>query len=278
MTGRDANALARSARSLVLAVQYFTRVPIPAALARWTGFSAELQRAGLAHFPGVGWGVAAVAALCYGAAMLLLPQAALTPVVGAVMSTIATVLLTGALHEDGLADAADGLGGTPDRERALDIMKDSRMGAYGVLALVLALLLKIGLLGLIGSVAGWPGAVAALLGAHVVSRALALVIVATLPHIGVAATSKSLQVASRIEWRGLAVAALWCAPALAIVAALASPALCIAAVAVSVAMLLWVRCLLARRLQGFTGDCLGAAQQLCEVAFYLGAAIALGVG
>ena len=270
--------MAQSARSLVLALQYFTRVPIPAALARWTGYSTELQRASLAHFPGVGILVAGVAIACYWLAAQLLPRSALTPLVAAALSTMATLVLTGALHEDGLADTADGLGGSAGRERALEIMKDSRIGSFGALALMLALLMKVGLLALIGSVGGPPAAAAALLGAHATSRGLALMIVATLPYIGQPSTSKSVDVAGRIGWPSLAVAGLWCLPALALAAALTSPVVCIAAGVPALAAVLWMRRVLARRLQGFTGDCLGATQQLCECAFYLGAAVALGVG
>ena len=269
-------ALGQSMRGLVLAVQYFTRVPLPGAVARWTGFDAGLQRASLAHFPGVGLLVAGVAIACYGAAVLVLPRSGFAPLLAAVLSTGATMLLTGALHEDGLADTADGLGASCERERALEIMKDSRIGGFGALALMLALLAKTTLLALIGSVAGWLGAAAALLGAHVSSRALALVIVATLPNIGRAATSKSLPVATRIEPAGLGIAFAWCWLGLAGAASLASPWVCIAGLAPAVIALLWFRRLLARRLQGFTGDGLGAAQQMCEIAFYLGAAVALG--
>ena len=270
--------MAQSARSLVLALQYFTRVPIPAAVARWAGYSTELQRASLAHFPGVGILVAGVAIACYGVAAQLLARSPLTPLVAAVMSTMATLVLTGALHEDGLADTADGLGGSAERERALEIMKDSRIGSFGALALMLALLLKVGLLAHIGFVGGLPAVAAALLGGHAASRGLALVIVATLPNIGQASTSKSIAVASRIEWTSLAVAALWCVVALALTAALISPGATIVACAAALCALLWMRRVLVRRLQGFTGDCLGATQQLCECAFYLGTAVALVAG
>ncbi|MDB5873188.1 MAG: cobalamin-5-phosphate synthase [Ramlibacter sp.] len=266
--------LAQSARALVLAVQYFTRVPVPPALARWTGFDAGLQRASLAHFPAAGLLVAAVGAVCYAAVQRFLLPSPFAHLAAAVVSTVATVLVTGALHEDGLADTADGLSAGGDREAALAAMKESRIGGAGAMALVLALLAKIGLLSLIGSAGGWLAAVAALLAAHAVSRGLALVIVATLPHVGRETGSKSIGMAQRIEWTGLAVAASWCALALLAASLIAPLRLWLAALAVAVLALLWLRRLLARRLQGFTGDCLGAAQQLCEIALYFGAALA----
>ncbi|HWP12162.1 MAG TPA: adenosylcobinamide-GDP ribazoletransferase [Ramlibacter sp.] len=263
-------------RALVLALQYFTRVPVPAAVARWTGFDAGLQRASLAHFPAVGLLVAAVGIVCYWAAATMLPRGGFAPLLAAVVSTAATIALTGALHEDGLADTVDGLAGGQDRERALEIMKDSHIGGPGALALMLALLARTALLGVIGAGAGWLGVAAALLGGHVSSRGLALAIVATLPNVSRAATSKSLPVAAHIETAGLAVATAWCALGLACAASLSSVRFCVAGLALAVVAWLWMRRLLARRLQGFTGDGLGAVQQLCEIAFYLGAAVALG--
>jgi hypothetical protein len=130
-------------REYLLAVQFFTRIPITGRLADWVGYSPELLRGSAAHFPGVGVVVGAVAAAVFALVQTLLPDATFAPLVAAVFSTIATVLLTGGFHEDGLADVADGLGGSHDRERALDIMKDSRVGAFGAMALVLALLCKV---------------------------------------------------------------------------------------------------------------------------------------
>jgi adenosylcobinamide-GDP ribazoletransferase len=265
--------IAQSARAMVLALQYFTRVPIPPALAQWTGFDAGLQRASLAHFPGVGLLVALVASACYAAVVRLLPASTMAFLVAAVVSTLATAWITGGLHEDGLADTVDGLAASRERERVLEAMKDSHLGPAGALGLVAALLAKVLLLSLVGSVAGWTGAAAALVGGHAVSRGLALVLVATLPHIGREGASKSLPLARDIERSGLVIAAVWCAAALVLAAMLASPAVCAAGVAMAAVALLWLRRLLARRLQGFTGDCLGAAQQLCEIAFYLGVSL-----
>ncbi|MGE0331470.1 MAG: adenosylcobinamide-GDP ribazoletransferase [Ramlibacter sp.] len=261
-------------RHYLLAVQFFTRIPVTGPLAGWVGFSPAMLRASAAHFPGVGWLVAAVAGAVYAATALLLPASAFTPLAAAVACTIATALLTGGFHEDGLADVADGLGGNADRQRALEIMKDSRVGAFGAMALALALLAKVSLLAVLGS-QGLAVAVAALVAAHVASRFCPLVLVRALAHVGDDHGSKSKPLADQITTTALAIAGLWC------VLPLAAAALALGAVPVAAAVLaggvalLWMGRLFARRLQGFTGDCLGATQQVCEIAFYFGLAAAL---
>ena len=282
-------------RHFLLAVQIFTRIPIAGKLADWVGFSPAMLRASAAHFPAVGLRVGVVAAAVYALLISTLPDSSFSPVVAAVLSTVATVLLTGAFHEDGLADVADGLGGSYDKARALEIMKDSRVGAFGALALVLAVLAKIALLALLGSVAGtspssfggwgdiedsapllpWANVCSALVAGHVVSRTLALLLVYALPHVGDSATSKSKPLADQISKNSLFVAFVWCFMALALVLWAQAAINLIVACAAALLALLYMYRLFKRRLQGFTGDCLGAAQQVCEIAFYLGLAISL---
>ncbi|MDM7949765.1 adenosylcobinamide-GDP ribazoletransferase [Hydrogenophaga sp.] len=262
-------------RHYLLAVQFFTRIPVTGRLADWVGFSPAMLRVSAAHFPGVGWLVGALTAAVFGALLWLLPAQDASPWVAAALSTVFGVLLTGAFHEDGLADLADGLGGSLDRERALDIMKDSRIGSYGALALVLAVLGKTALLALITQSAGlWP-AVAALFGAHVTSRFLPLFVIRTLPHVGDTAASKSKPLAEAISTAGLLVGMLWWALALALVLMVFPASPWAAALLGAVLGLGWMWRLLRRRLQGFTGDGLGATQQVCELMFYLGFALGL---
>ena len=260
-------------RHFLLAVQFFTRIPVTGRLAQWVGYSPVMLRASAAHFPAVGWIVALVACVVYAMAASLLAAGSFTPLAAAVLSTIATVLLTGGFHEDGLADVADGLGGSPDRQRALDIMKDSRIGAFGAMALVLGLLAKVSLLAVLGS-HGTGTAVAALAGAHVLSRFAPLLLVRALPHVGDDASSKSKPLADSISRAALLVAGLWCVPALVLTAWMTDIVVLLAAMTACGLALLWMWRLFARRLQGFTGDCLGATQQVCEVAFCLGVALA----
>ena len=261
-------------RHCVLALQYFTRVPVTGRLAQWAGYSPQRLRASAAHFPGVGGLVGLWAAGVAVGVLLLLKSTPLAALVAGTACTVATVLLTGALHEDGLADVADGLGGSSERDRALEIMKDSRVGAFGALALVLALLLKVSLLALIGATSAFTLGVALVL-AHVLSRAWPLVIIRLLPHVGDTAGSKSKPLADHISGVTLAVGFAWALLAIGL-AGWMHGALFVAAplLASLVALLMMVR-LFRRRLGGFTGDCLGATQQVCEIACYLGVALVL---
>lgn len=264
-------------RRFLTALQYFTRIPVTGRLAQWVGFSPELLRRSLVHFPGVGLLVGGVAAAVAGGLLLLLPGSAHASLVAASLSTVATVWMTGAFHEDGLADLSDGLGGSSDRDRALDIMKDSRIGSFGAIALVLGMLTKGGLLAMLGDtdadlLAG------ALVFAHVVSRWMPLWIIRTLPHVGDTARSKSKPLADQISGTGLAVATGWLGVAVMLVDWWWDDpwiwGLAFACAAVATAFM-WR--LLHRRLQGFTGDALGATQQITEIAAYLGVALACGV-
>lgn len=259
-------------RHWLLALQFFTRIPVTGRLAAWVGYSPAMLRASAAHFPAMGWVVGGLGAAVAAALLLALPAGPYAPLVAAAFSTVATVLLTGALHEDGLADVADGLGGSAERGRALEIMKDSRIGAFGALALALALLCKAALVALLAA-RGVQAVCAALLLGHVLSRFWPLLVIRFLPHVGDAAGSKSKPLADEIAGRSLLAALVWVVPALALVGWMQG------AMAVGAALLLslvaWglLLRLFKRRLAGFTGDCLGAVQQAVEIAIYLGLAL-----
>jgi adenosylcobinamide-GDP ribazoletransferase len=275
-------------RHYLLALQFFTRIPVNGRLAAWVGYSSAMLRASAGHFPGVGWLVGALVAGVTALLMAHLPDAGFSPLVAAVWGTMFGVLITGAFHEDGLADVADGLGGTQDRERALIIMKDSRVGAFGAIAVGLVLLAKVSLLALLGSVSS-PLLCSALFLAHVVSRTWPLLLIRLMPHVGDEAGSKSKPLADQISGRSLLAALTWCALALALMAYAQQTTHFIVDDEDSMALLQSLfSALMASglafglmwrwfwtRLQGFTGDCLGTTQQLCELAFYLGLAVSL---
>ena len=234
-----------------------------------------MLRASAAHFPGVGVLVGSLVAVLTAVLLMFLPQAsALSPLAAAVLGTVFSVMLTGAFHEDGLADIADGLGGSQNRERALEIMKDSRVGAFGAIAVVLILLAKVALLAVIGDV-NPEAMVVGIFVAHVASRTFPLLLIRLLPHVGDLAGSKSKPLADQISGFSLFVAILWLFMAISSVFIFYGAIYLIASmVAASIAFLYMWR-LFAKRLQGFTGDCLGATQQVCEVAFYLGLVLGL---
>ncbi|MDP2366769.1 adenosylcobinamide-GDP ribazoletransferase [Rhodoferax sp.] len=261
-------------RHYLLAIQFFTRIPVTGQLAQWVGYSPAMLRASAAHFPGVGVLVGAVVALFTLGLMLALPGGPFAPLVAAALGTVLGVLITGGFHEDGLADVADGLGGSSERDRALVIMKDSRVGAFGAMALVLALLTKVALLALLGSVDAGLMAVA-LFAAHVCSRTWPLLLIRFMLHVGDAAGSKSKPLADQISSASLGVAGVWFASAGALVLWLTPGIAWWTPLLGSGLALLWMGRLFWRRLQGFTGDCLGATQQVCELAFYLGLAVSL---
>lgn len=267
-------------RHYLLAVQFFSRIPIHGRLAAWVGWSPEMQRASAAHLPGVGWLVG-----LWASALLALIQwwtlaSPWTPLLAAVISTAGTLWLTGGFHEDGLADVADGLGGFVTPERALEIMKDSRLGSYGVMALLMALLTKITLIAvLMSSVATFWGPVpvmALLCCAHVLSRFTPLLLMHSLPHVGLAATSKTLNIAGKqLGWSGLITSAVWCLPALGLLWWLGTWAL-IAKIVLACAIVTWLlQRWFRKRLGGMTGDCLGACQQLNELAILFAATLAV---
>ncbi|MDR7094294.1 adenosylcobinamide-GDP ribazoletransferase [Hydrogenophaga laconesensis] len=263
-------------RHFLLALQFFTRIPVTGRLAGWVGYSPTMLRASAAHFPGVGWVVGGLSALVLWALLALLPPGLAGLWVAVVLSTVFSVMLTGAFHEDGLADLADGLGGSAQRERALEIMKDSRIGSYGAIALVLVLLAKIGLLVLLAQ-GGGRLAVVALFAAHVTSRTMPLFVIRTLPHVGDTAQSKSKPLADRLSDRSLFAGLLWWLLAMVLAWWWLPGAPWAQAVLGALLGLAWVWRLLRRRLQGFTGDGLGATQQVSEVLFYLGIALSLPV-
>ena len=274
-------------RHYLLSLQFFTRIPVTGKLADWVGFSPAMLRASAGHFPGVGVLVGGLVA-GFTAGLLMLPPTGSAPLVAAALSTAFGVWLTGAFHEDGLADVFDGLGGSGDRNRALEIMKDSRVGAFGAIAIMLALLCKVALLTLIGDVSA-PLLVLALFTGQVVSRTWPLLTIRLLPHVGDLAGSKSKPLADQISFAALRTGFIWCLLALALVVTvqvatefvvinLTDEGLLHALInAMAASLLAWGVMLrwFWRRLGGFTGDCLGATQQVCEVAFYLGLGLSL---
>lgn len=232
---------------LALAVGLLTRLPVPVQDAT------RGSRAAWA-WPLAGAVLGGLSALAGGAAMAL----GLPAPVAALVALGALVMLSGGLHEDGLADTADGLWGGWTRQRRLEIMRDSRIGSYGVIALVLSLGLRAVALAPIFA-AGALAALAALIVAAMVSRAAMAGVMAALPH---ARADGLAQAQGRPP-----LATVLLAAALASVTAVALGGMAGVAAAGAAALAALVVARVAQdRIGGQTGDILGAAQQVAEIA------------
>ena len=255
-------------RLLLTAWVFFTRVPLPAALAAWVGYSPAMLRGSARYFPLVGMAVGALAAATYLAGAWLF-----APAVAVVLSMIATILMTGAFHEDGLTDSCDGFGGGYTRERVLEIMQDSRVGAFGAIGITLMLLLKYATLISLAET-GQAGLVAwVLVTGHTLSRAAAVGLMRFLDYVRVDTGPKAKPLADGISSGAFVVALAITALPFALVARLFENGWLLALGCFPVGLAAWAAgAYFRRRIGGYTGDCLGAAQQVAEVVFYLFAA------
>jgi adenosylcobinamide-GDP ribazoletransferase len=242
-------------RRFFIALQFLTRLPVP----RSEVISQEELGEAVAFFPLVGLIVGGCAALAFVLWQRALPLS--VSVLGAIMFA---AFLTNGLHEDGLADAFDGFGGGWSKERTLEIMRDSRIGVYGVLALVFLIVGKLNLLSILpeGQIWRW------LIVGHTASRWTIVALGAWLPParsdgLGRLVTRQSGGVAMLIGTLTLLLTVWFALSRQAALAALVVTGL------VTLLCGLYFR----HRLQGVTGDCMGAASQFTEVALYLTAAI-----
>ena len=254
----------------LLAVGFFTRIPVPSFV--------DFQETDLNHatpyFPLVGLIIGILAALSYYLASLLFTQP-----IAVLISTAVSIYATGAFHEDGLADSADGLGGGWEREQVLTIMQDSRLGTYGAMALFLMLIAKFQVLSALHT--HWV--ILSLIAAHTLSRLCAVWLIVSLPYAKTDANyiSKAKPLSTQISSRGLVCANFFgLLPTLLLAWLLLIPThgfwqmalLFVALLSLLVgAVWWWWRRLLLRKLAGYTGDNLGALQQMTELAFYFAA-------
>ncbi|MDD5475267.1 MAG: adenosylcobinamide-GDP ribazoletransferase [Syntrophales bacterium] len=239
---------------------FFTRIPKPA----WVTWSPERLNQSVRYLPLVGWVVGAVAAFSYLGFATVLPLS-----ISVILSMILTTGLTGAFHEDGLADTCDGLGGGMSKEKVLMIMKDSRVGSFGAIGMALMLMAKAAALIELGFMGG-AILVSAMLVAHPLSRLASISLIQILPYVREDESAKSKLLARRLTLRELLIA---CTFGLLPLALLSPAAIIFSLMTVSAitALAAWI---FARRLGGYTGDLLGAAQQLTELACYLGILVA----
>lgn len=249
--------LARLPGDVVDCLGFFSRIPIR------TGEHATEFRLAAAAWPLAGL----VIALAPAGALLLASLAGFPAIIAATLSVALLIAMTGALHEDGLADVADGFGGGADKAKKLALMRDSRLGTYGALALVVTVIVRIFGLAAVLSVSP-PAAIAAILAVAVASRSLAL----AHWHALLPAREDGLAVrAGRPDWLamliGLAIGAL----ALVLLLPFAGWQVLFAAAIASFGVVALNR-LARQQIGGHTGDTIGAAQQIAEALLLAGLA------
>ncbi|MEM1145832.1 MAG: adenosylcobinamide-GDP ribazoletransferase [Pseudomonadota bacterium] len=252
------SSVSRELHLIGCAIVFLTRIPV-----RLKSFPAEDLPLAAAYFPLVGVLVGLLAFFGFAVGSLLW-----TPLVGAILALAVGIVVTGAFHEDGLADTADGLGGGWSVDRKLAIMKDSRIGTYGACALLLTLMLKVILLAEFAS----SDAFAALVLGHTLGRWSILPLVNKLPYVsGPGGSGASL--VDRVPRSRFVTSSLSSLFLVLLLVPQGALVVCGCVIAVVFA------CggLFQRQLGGITGDTLGAANQIVELSVYL-ALVALAGG
>ncbi len=236
-----------------LALSFFSRIPTPES----TPYSEQRMNQAGRYFPLVGMFLGCLCTQIYHLAIQLF-----SPEVAIFLTMFASLMLTGAFHEDGLADMADGIGGGMTIERRLMIMKDSRIGSYGASALIMALLGKFVLL---CDLAELGSLLPVWIVAYTLSRSVAVSLIFNMPYVSDPDSSKSKPLATRQTKGDLVVIVLTAAIPCVLWDVKVAGVLFVVSLVFRWLFQRW----LTQRLGGFTGDCLGAAQQLMELLIYL---------
>ena len=241
---------------LLTAIMFYTRLPVPVN----TPYHPDMLNQATRYLPLVGWIVAG----CMIGALYVVSNIA-PPMVSILLALITGVWATGAFHEDGFADMCDGFGGGWTKEKILDIMKDSRIGTYGMLGLLLLMALKFLCLRELPIF----GVMLTIWAAQPLSRFMAVTVIYTHQYVRENEDSKAKPIAKGISLTGLITAGVWgCVPFAAIIVYLQNYTLLLTIPALLLARWYLVR-LMKKWIGGYTGDCLGAVQQVSEVVIYL---------
>ncbi|MVT42954.1 adenosylcobinamide-GDP ribazoletransferase [Chitinophaga oryziterrae] len=268
----------REIRVFLTALMFFTRIPVPKNIG-----VTDLNKSSR-YFPLVGIIVGLTGALTYYGAFFLFKD----PWIASFLSLGATLLVTGAFHEDGLADVADGFGGGWTKERILEIMKDSRVGAYGVIALIVVLGLKVTLVTKLTDtlltklsdplatkrtdilITNLADTLILYVAAHSVSRTMPVFFLRFMHYSREDDLSKIKPLATQISWWGLFTAIITgLLPLFIAVLAFHFNAYLFLSVIPCGLLTLYLGWYFKKWIGGYTGDCLGATQQLNELVFYL---------
>lgn len=247
-------------RLFFTALMFYTRIPCP----KWVDHSAEYINKSIRYFPVIGWLVGLISAAAF-----LIGSATVNAFFGIIMSFIVSVLTTGAFHEDGFADVCDGFGGGWTKDKILVIMKDSRVGAYGVVGLILLYLIKTSVLFEVTNQFNDFLTAGIIICAHTLSRSTAALLVFTNQYVRDTDDSKAKPVAEQSSnWNLILIILLGIVPLVAFVYITHNYIL------LSIIPLLYLvkarfGWYFKKWIGGYTGDCLGATQQVAEVSVYL---------
>lgn len=237
------------------ALMFYTRIPCP----KFDDFDEELLNKATRYFPLIGWIVAAGAVFTIYLLHFILPLS-----VCVILSLAVSVLMTGSFHEDGFADSCDGFGGGWTKTRILDIMKDSRVGTYAVVGLIILFLLKISAtIELLQQ--DFIFGLKTLFLAHVLSRFVAESIIFTHEYSREDATSKVKPLAKKLSVKNILISLLFTLPAFLL---FQNAWVFIVFIPVYL-MKMYLARYFTKWIDGYTGDCLGATQQITEVIIYL---------
>jgi adenosylcobinamide-GDP ribazoletransferase len=258
------------------AIMFLTRIPVPKNLPH----SQSLLQGAARYFSWVGILIGGSAAFIYWVTHYFF-----SPALSVLLSMITTLLITGAFHEDGLADCFDAFGGGWNKEKILTIMKDSRLGTYGVIGLVAALSLKFILLYDIAADVPLKNMILLLITAHTFSRLMAVTVMQQLTYVQDIDLSKSKPLANeQLSTWEIIIATLGAAIPLTLllffllpISLLENPGM-VLKIPFQLFILLAPALIFRNRaikffkkwIGGYTGDCLGATQQICEIGFYFG--------
>jgi adenosylcobinamide-GDP ribazoletransferase len=234
------------------AIMFYTRIPVP----KFTGYSEENLNKATRYFPLIGIIVGGIAALIFYTLQFILPKE-----LAILLSMSSSILLTGAFHEDGFADFCDGFGGGYSKEKILEIMKDSRIGTYGSIGLILILGIKFFSLSNIET-AQIP---IVLISAHAFSRIFPVIMIYTSKYSRLDALSKTKPIGERGNILSFCIALIF---GLVMLYFIHWMAIALIIVICSLTFLVFRKYVI-RKIDGYTGDVLGALQQISEIGFYI---------
>ena len=246
---------------ILAAISFFTRLP----LWRLVDIPRSYYERVVPLWPLAGWITGGCMTLVFWGTSFILPTD-----ICIVVALVTRVLLTGALHEDGFADFCDGFGGGHDRKRTLEIMKDSHIGTYGVLGLVLYFMLMYCVIG------GIPTEVIPLLFlcGDPLCKYVSSNLIRILPYSRTEAEAKNKLVYSTTKWKESIISlVIGIAPLAIMVISGSIPLMWLYAIIPTILVFTIMATMMFRRIQGYTGDCCGALFLMCELAFYIGVVI-----